>query len=78
MAWGGFGFNDGGGQVVDSVEGCGEGPFRRCIDDWDDWDEELLLIIEEVARGGGGFNDDGKEGEQPDDLCDEVGGAGRG
>ena len=44
----------------------------------DDSSEELLLVIEEVAGGGVGFNGDNNEGEHPDELMDEVGGGGRG
>ena len=37
----------------------------------------LLLLIEEVARGGVGFNEDDDGAEQPDELYDECGWVGR-
>ena len=44
-----------------------------CIDDSV---EELPFVIEEVDRGGVGFNEDedGNEDERPDELVDEVAG----
>ena len=75
----------GGGGFGVSDEGCGgstrwgvvssdeEWPPLGFTDDSDVSDKELLLLIEEVARGGVGFNEDDDGGEQPDELYDECG-----
>ena len=77
---------DGGGGLGGSDGGGGEGPRWGVVisgDDGltlgvtDDLSEGLLLVIEEVAGGGVGFNDDEDGGEQPDELYDDCGRVGR-
>ena len=75
---------DGGGLVGGGCEAWGEGPVDEGVgggrgsivpgfgsDTADGFDEGLSLLIEEVTRGGVGFNDDGDGGDRPDELNDD-------
>ena len=75
---------DGEGLVGGGRESWGEGPVDEGVGDGrgsivpglgadtvDGCDEGLSLLIGKVPRGGVGFNDNGDEGDRPDELNDD-------